>query len=83
MARGIDHLVLPVHDLAQAMARYVALGFTVTPRAVHPFGTANALIQLQGCFLELLEVDDAAKIPASQTPASFAQIGRASCRERV
>ncbi|MHA1522929.1 MAG: VOC family protein [Alphaproteobacteria bacterium] len=76
MARGIDHLVLPVHDLEQVVQRYTGLGFTVTPRAVHPFGTANALVQFQGCFLELLEVDDADKIPASGSPPSFAEFNR-------
>ncbi|MDH3579198.1 MAG: VOC family protein [Hyphomicrobiales bacterium] len=76
MARGIDHLVLPVRDLSAARSTYAALGFTLTPRAVHPFGTANSLIQLQGCYLELLEIDAPDKIPPSEEPASFAQFNR-------
>ncbi len=54
--RGIDHLVLAVRDLDAAAARYQALGFTLTPRAVHPWGTANRLVQLDGSFLEILTV---------------------------
>lgn len=83
MPRGIDHLVLAVHDLEAARATYATLGFTLTPRAVHPFGTANSIIQLQGCFLELLEIDDSDKIPATEELASFAQFNRdfLSCGE--
>ena len=55
-ARGIDHLVLCVHDLEAAATRYAALGFTLTPLAEHPWGTANRLVQLDGSFLELLTV---------------------------
>lgn len=62
-ARGIDHLVLCAHDLEAAQQTYRSFGFTVTPKAVHPFGTANSLVQLQNNFLELLIVDDAGKIP--------------------
>lgn len=50
-------------DLERARAAWEALGFTTTPRAVHPFGTANSLIQFQGNFVELLEVDDPTKFP--------------------
>jgi hypothetical protein len=61
--RGIDHLVLCVNDLDAARRTYMRLGFTLTPRAVHPFGTGNSLAQLHGNFLELLTVVDPAKIP--------------------
>lgn len=61
--RGIDHLVLPVRDLEVARERYARMGFTLTPPARHPWGTANSLVQLQGNFLELLSVADAGKIP--------------------
>jgi len=60
--RDIDHIVVMTRDLAAAQAAWTACGFTCTPRAVHPFGTANSLIQLQGNFVELLEIDDPAKI---------------------
>lgn len=60
--RGIDHLVLCVRDLDAARGIYTRLGFTLTPRAAHPFGTGNSLAQLQGNFLELLAVVDPTKI---------------------
>jgi Glyoxalase-like domain len=56
MQRGIDHLVLCVRDLGAAMERYSAFGFTTTPRAEHPWGTDNSLVQFDGNFLELLTV---------------------------
>ena len=55
--RPIDHLVLPVLSLDDARARMTALGFTVAPNGVHPFGTSNANIYLRGgAFLEPLAV---------------------------
>lgn len=69
MTRKFDHLVLPVHDLDRARRFYASIGFTLTPLARHPFGTANSLVQLQGNFLELLAVADPALIPK---PASGA-----------
>lgn len=53
----LDHLVLPVPDLETARARYEALGFTVAPNAVHPFGTENACVFFRdGTYLEPLAV---------------------------
>jgi hypothetical protein len=68
--RPLDHLVLAVRDLAAAQDSYTRLGFTLTPKALHPFGTANSLVQLQGNFLELLTVADRSVIP-SPTPGNF------------
>ncbi len=62
MARGIDHLVLVVHDLEAARETYRRLGFTLTPIAHHPWGTSNSLVQLDGNFLELLAIHDADRI---------------------
>jgi catechol 2,3-dioxygenase-like lactoylglutathione lyase family enzyme len=59
----IDHLVLPVRDLDRAAEAYQALGFTVTARGVHPWGTHNRLVQFENdTFLELLTVGEPAKI---------------------
>jgi hypothetical protein len=75
-SRGIDHLVLAVRDLDAARSRYAGWGFTLTPRAQHPFGTANSLVQLDGNFLELLAIDDPARIPpAAPGGFSFAAAG--------
>lgn len=67
MSRAIDHLVLCVRELDAARAFYARLGFTLTPRAQHPWGTANFLAQLQGNFLEILTVADRARIPPART----------------
>lgn len=57
--RPIDHLVLPTAGLDGARARLGALGFTVAPEGVHPFGTANACVYFgDGTFLEPLAVAD-------------------------
>ena len=56
--RAIDHVVLAVRSLDDAGARFEQLGFTLTKRAQHPWGTANRLAQLPGGnFIELLEID--------------------------
>jgi catechol 2,3-dioxygenase-like lactoylglutathione lyase family enzyme len=67
---GIDHIVIAVRNLDDARASFARLGFTVTPKSAHPFGTANALVQLQGCYIELLCVQDPARIP-EPTPTGF------------
>lgn len=55
--RPIDHLVLPVAELALARARLGELGFTVAPDARHPFGTENCCVFLaDGSYLEPLGV---------------------------
>lgn len=71
--RGIDHIVLCVRDLERARALYATLGFKLTPKALHPFGTANSLVQLNGNFIEILEVADASLIsPPAPGHFSFA-----------
>lgn len=60
--RGINHLVLAGHDLDQLCSLYGKLGFTLTARGRHPFGTGNTVIQLHGCYLELLAVTRPADI---------------------
>ncbi|MFV9504134.1 MAG: VOC family protein [Oscillochloridaceae bacterium umkhey_bin13] len=56
MIQALDHLVILVDDLAQAMADYETLGFHVTPGGEHADGaTHNALIAfVDGSYLELL-----------------------------
>lgn len=69
--RGLDHIVHCVHDLDAAIATVTALGFTTTPRAEHPWGTANSLIQFDGSFIELLEVADASKLGSTVGEGQF------------
>lgn len=56
--RPFDHLVLAVHDLDAAAALYDRLGFQVGRRNVHPWGTQNHIVQLDGAFLELISTGD-------------------------
>jgi Glyoxalase-like domain len=75
--RPIDHVVVAVHNLDRGRAVYERLGFTVTPTARHPFGTANALVQLGEAYVELLAVVDPASIPvAGEGSFSFAGFNR-------
>jgi hypothetical protein len=75
--RGLNHLVLTGHDLDRMRAHYEALGFTLAPRGRHPFGTDNAVIQLHGCYLELLAVARPADVPEHGTNSfSFAAFNR-------
>ena len=77
MPRGIDHLVIAVRDLDAARATYQRLGFTLTPEARHPFGTKNALVQLNGAFLELVAMADLSLIPEPTAQRfSFAAFNR-------
>lgn len=62
----VDHLVLPVRDLAVAAARLKVLGFTVAPQALHPFGTENACVFFRdGTYLEPLTIADRVSYIAS------------------
>lgn len=55
MPQSIDHIVIAVTDLDQAMADYTALGFTVLPGGEHPRGSRNALVVLaDGAYLEII-----------------------------
>lgn len=56
MIQAIDHLVILVRDLAEAVEDYEALGFHVSPGGEHTDGaTHNALISFaDGTYLELL-----------------------------
>lgn len=56
MATGIDHVVIAVNDLDQAIADFTEAGFTVTPGGEHANGeTHNALIAFSdGSYFELI-----------------------------
>jgi len=66
--RRIDHLVLAVHELDRAAARYARPGFIVGARNRNPWGTENRVIQLRSSFLELIAVADADLIPPPAAP---------------
>jgi hypothetical protein len=75
---ALDHLVLPVGDLDAAARTYEALGFTVSARGIHPWGTHNRLVQFANrTFLELLTVGEPAKIvEAPEGEVSFGAFNR-------
>jgi catechol 2,3-dioxygenase-like lactoylglutathione lyase family enzyme len=62
MTRGLDHIVHAVRDLDAAAELYRRLGFTVGARNRHPWGTHNYIVQLPGCFIELLTLAEPDKL---------------------
>ncbi|MDE0061195.1 MAG: VOC family protein [Gammaproteobacteria bacterium] len=60
--RGIDHVIVGTADLDAAAAGFARLGFNVSPKMVHPFGTANRLIMFGDNFIELLGIEDASRL---------------------
>ena len=62
----LDHLVLPTVSLDAARARLTALGFTVAPEGVHPFGTRNCCVYFEDdTFLEPLAIADTRQAEAA------------------
>ncbi len=61
--RGLDHVVAACRDLEATADLWERLGFVLTPRARHPWGTENRLVQLDGSFIELLTIGEGAEIP--------------------
>lgn len=68
MSRGIDHVIHLVRDLDAAGGFYEKLGFVVGGRNKHPFGTHNRVVQLDGSYIELLEVAEPEKIKGEGGP---------------
>lgn len=52
--RAIDHPQIAVSDVTGAMADYARLGFTLSPRMRHSFGTSNCLIVFGQDYMELI-----------------------------
>jgi hypothetical protein len=71
MSRGLDHIVHAVHDLDAGAAFYRRLGFMVGARNRHSWGTHNHIIQLPGCFVELLAVAEPEKLGGEGFAALF------------
>jgi catechol 2,3-dioxygenase-like lactoylglutathione lyase family enzyme len=62
MPRGLHHVTHSVRDLEALAAAYRRLGFTVGARNQHAWGTHNRIVQLDGFYIELLEVAEPEKI---------------------
>ena len=81
--RALDHLVVACRDLARAAADWERLGFTLTPRAYHPFGTTNRLIQFGATFVELIALHDERLIrPPTDRTFSFGDFNRRILADR-
>jgi hypothetical protein len=63
MPHGLDHVVHAVRDLDAAAELYARAGFLVGTRNRHPWGTHNRIVQLNNCYIEILEVAEPEKIP--------------------
>lgn len=62
----IDHVVICVPDLQQAIAQYTKLGFNVFPGGAHPGkGTHNAIALLDDDYIELMSIRDPAEHQAA------------------
>lgn len=59
---GIDHPLVTVRDLDTAHETYRRLGFNLTPRGYHPWGTANHFALFGEAFIELIGVYDALRL---------------------
>jgi hypothetical protein len=68
---ALDHVIVVVEDLERAAHAYEALGFFVSPRSIHPFGTANRLIIFENNFIELLAVHDRATLGPYEAVQKF------------
>lgn len=62
---ALDHVVIVVTDLDESAARLEDLGFYVTVRSDHPFGTSNRIVMLDDTYLELVTVTDPSRLPAT------------------
>ncbi len=63
MIGSFDHAVIAVRDLAEAIRRYQALGFVVSPGGRHTGrGTENAIIRFGLDYLELIAIYDEAEL---------------------
>lgn len=55
MSFSLDHIVIAVTDLDEAVRDYETLGFTVLPGGEHPRGSRNALVVFEdGSYLEII-----------------------------
>src|SRR5689334_25154522 len=72
MITRLDHVVIGVRDLDDAMRQYAQLGFEVRPGGRHTgLGTHNALIRFGLDYLELLAIDDEVEATRSGGPGQF------------
>ena len=79
VARGIDHIAHAVRDIEAAADFYRRAGFIVSARNRHPpvWGTQNHIVQLHGCYIEILALADmSATAPYGPRYFSFGAFAR-------
>jgi hypothetical protein len=79
MSRGFDHIAHAVRDLDAGADLYRRLGFAVSARNRHPpeWGTQNHIVQLSGCYIEILGLGDMSRTaPHGPRTFSFGAFGR-------
>jgi len=70
----LDHVVIDVRDrMDEAMRRFAALGFQLTPRGRHTLGSVNHLAMFTTDYLELLGFDEggATRLEIARFPAGL------------
>jgi catechol 2,3-dioxygenase-like lactoylglutathione lyase family enzyme len=78
MFTRIDHVMICVPDLAQAIEQYTKLGFNMHPGGIHPGrGTHNAIAFNQDDYVELLAIRDQAEYQAAAARAGRTDSGLA------
>jgi hypothetical protein len=85
VSRGIDHVAHAVHDLDAAADFYRRAGFIVGSRNRHPpvWGTQNHIVQLPGCYIEILGLADTSRTaPHAPRVFSFGAFARDFLAER-
>lgn len=55
---GIDHPLIAVRNLDQAITRFSALGFTMAPQSRHPWGTSTCISIMQQSLVEIVSIYD-------------------------
>jgi len=71
MFTRIDHVMICVPDLAQAVTQYARLGFNMFPGGAHPGkGTHNAIALNDHDYVELLAIRDPAEYATSGRPGN-------------
>lgn len=81
--RSLDHVVVVVEDLDDSATRLEEIGFLVTARSDHPFGTSNRLVMLVGTYIELISLTDPggmADVPFARFVADAQAAGRTGPR---
>lgn len=83
---AVDHVVATTRSLDDASAAWKRLGFTLTPRGFHPFGTMNNLVMFTSTFFELFAMRDPqafdAAVEAKMMPADLAELTRVALATR-